>query len=80
MQHIVFNCEANNCSIAWDVIKELCALKHIQWPQGLDITSIMALPLLKIKSEDGKVRAGATRLFLINSGIRMRLPPMENPL
>ncbi len=39
-------------------------MKHIEGPQGFDVTSIMALPL-KIKSPDGSPRPGATRLLLI---------------
>src|SRR5258708_30238289 len=65
MQHIIFNCEANNCSYAWDVVRELCELKHIPWPRDFDITSIVALPLLKMRSANNKIRTGATRLFLI---------------
>ena len=65
MQHIIFNCEANHCSHAWDIVKELCSLKCIPWPHSFDITSIMALPLLKVKSENDRIRTGATHLLLI---------------
>src|SRR5258708_106085 len=61
---LYFNCEANGCYLAWRTVKELCAMKHIEGPQGFDVTSIMALPL-KIKSPDGSPRPGATRLLLI---------------
>src|SRR6266436_6718186 len=44
---------------AWSIVKDLCSKKHIEWPQGFDISSIMALPLLKIKSPS------ATCLLLI---------------
>ncbi len=67
MQHIIFNCEANNCTYAWDIVKEICTLKNIPWPQGFDITMVMALPLLKIRSTSGKTRMGTTQLFLITA-------------
>jgi len=67
MQHIIFNCKANSCNHTWNVVKELCSRKHIKWPQGFDISSIMALPLLKIKSPDNTPRPGATHLFLITA-------------
>ncbi len=65
IQHIIFNCEANNCSYAWEVVKEICELKHIPWPRDFDITSVMAIPLLKIRLTNNKIRTGATCLFLI---------------
>ena len=40
-------------------------MKHIVWLQGFDITTIMALPLLKQSSPDGSPRPGATCLLLI---------------
>src|SRR5258708_16621429 len=40
-------------------------LKRIPWPHGFDITSIMARPLLKVKSESNRIRTGATRVLLI---------------
>src|SRR5260221_4565704 len=64
MQHIIFNCEANGCDHAWNIVKELYTMKHIKWPQGFNISSIMALPL-KIKSPEGTPRPGATRFLLI---------------
>ncbi len=66
MQHIIFNCAANKCSHAWDTVKDLCARKNIDWPTGFDITSIMALPLLAIKTPEG-TRPGASRFFLITA-------------
>src|SRR5260370_35608710 len=39
--------------------------KKILWPADLDITTIMALPLLRICTPEGHIRAGASRLFLI---------------
>ena len=65
MQHIIFNCEANQCEIIWKIAKDICERKNIAWPSGLDITTIMALPLLKVRSENGETRQGATRLLLI---------------
>jgi len=47
MQHIVFNYKANQSAVIWNITKKLCEMKEIIWPEGLDITTIMALPLLK---------------------------------
>ena len=65
MLHVIFNCEANNCTYAWNVVKEICTLKNIQWPQGFDISTVMALPILKVRSANGKARSGASHLLLI---------------
>src|SRR5258705_13748011 len=40
-------------------------MKQIAWPQGFDITTIMALPVLIIRSPNGTTRNGATRLLQI---------------
>jgi len=64
MQHIVFNCEANQCNMIWNAARAICSKKNIDTPD-LDITTIMALPLVNIKSETGKIRPGATRLLRI---------------
>ena len=42
MQHIIFNCNANGCDHTWNAVKELCSRKCIEWPQGFDLSSIMA--------------------------------------
>ena len=65
MQHIVFNCKANQSTVIWNIAKKLCKMKEIIWPEGLDITTIMALPLLKIQSENGETQHGVMHLFLI---------------
>ncbi len=54
MQHIVFNCEANQSIEVWKIAKKLCEMKKIAWPASIDITTIMALPLLKVHSENGE--------------------------
>ena len=65
MQHILFNCNANQCKVIWKITKDICNHKNIPWPPTLDITTIMAIPLLKIHSPDGHICSGATCLFLI---------------
>ncbi len=65
MNHILFECKANQCDLIWKTTREICERKNIPWPQSLDTTTIMALPLLKVKTNTGKTRQGATHLFLI---------------
>src|SRR5260221_12885248 len=65
MQHIMFNCKANQSTEVWKITKKLCEMKDIAWPMGLDITIIMALPLLKIRSRNRVMQHGVTCLFLI---------------
>ena len=65
MQCILFNCDANQSKTIWKLAKQICECKNIPWPTDLDITTIMALPLLKVQSTDGHICNGATHLFLI---------------
>ncbi len=60
-----FNCEANQTKIIWKIAEMISERKNIQWPSNLDITTIMALPFLKVRNQDGHVRSGATHLLLI---------------
>src|SRR5258708_27629167 len=48
-------------------MKEICKCKNINipWPMNIDITTIMALPLLKIQTRDRHIHNGASCLFLI---------------
>ncbi len=65
MNHILFKCKANQCDLIWKTTREICERKNIPWLQSLDTTTIMALPLLKVKTNTGKTHQGATCLFLI---------------
>ena len=65
MNHILFECKGNQAKLIWKTAREICERKHIPWPPGMDVSTIMALPLLKVKARSGKIRHGATRLFLI---------------
>src|SRR5260370_35711885 len=65
MQHILFNCDTNQSNLIWSIAKEVCTCKNIPWLISLDITTIMALPLLKVHSPEGNIQNGATHLFLI---------------
>ncbi len=65
MQHILFNCNANQSKIIWKIAETISECKNIQWPSNLDVTTIMALLLLKVHNQDGQVCNGATCLFLI---------------
>ena len=42
-------------------------MKQITWPQGFDITTIMALPVLIIRSPNSTTRNGATCLLQITA-------------
>ncbi|SRR5258708_23118660 len=63
MQHIIFNCEANQCKMVMEHCTCNLCQENIDWPLGLDITTIMSLPLINIRLERGKVCTGATRLI-----------------
>src|SRR5258708_17907527 len=65
MQHILFNCKANQSKIIWNVAKEISLCKNIPCPTHPNITTVMALPLLKVCSMDGHNRSGATSQLLI---------------
>jgi len=65
MQHILFNCDTNQSKIIWKLAKMICERKNIPWLTNPDITTIMALPLIKVHTQDGHIRNRATRLFLI---------------
>ena len=62
MQHIVFNCKAKQNSLG---NCKAPMFKNIPWPTDFNITTIMALPLLKIHSLKGHICHGATHLSLI---------------
>src|SRR5260221_9939887 len=64
MQHIVFNCEANQCNIIWNATQAICSKKNIVTPD-LDIMTIMALPLINIRSETRQACPRATHLLRI---------------
>src|SRR5260370_26350351 len=53
MQHILFNCNTNQSKTIWNAAKKICEHKNIQWPINFDITTIMALPFLKVQAPDG---------------------------
>src|SRR5260370_33744418 len=65
MNHILIECKVNQGPQIWKSAKEICERKHIPWPPNIDISTIMALPLLKVRSNDGRIHQGATCLFLI---------------
>src|SRR5260370_11808812 len=65
INNILVECKVKQGPQIWKSAKEICETKHIPWPPNIDISTIMALPLLKVRSNDGRIRQGATRLFLI---------------
>ncbi|KAF8328904.1 uncharacterized protein EI90DRAFT_3063957, partial [Cantharellus anzutake] len=49
----------------WSIAKAICDRRKIPWPANLDISYIMAAPIIEIKATNGRSKNGETRLFRI---------------
>ena len=76
---IIFECKDNHFTHAWNVIKSLCKRKNISWPENFNITSIMALPISSLKSEDGQPRPSTSCFLLITTSKCKKLLNNSNP-
>lgn len=64
LRHILEDCQAPEREQIWNLAKELWEKKGLNWPQ-MTIGTVLTSGLADFKSERGKRRPGANRLFQI---------------
>ncbi|KIY61338.1 hypothetical protein CYLTODRAFT_479014 [Cylindrobasidium torrendii FP15055 ss-10] len=62
MDHILTRCKATGQKEIWNLMKQLCRAKGINWKKP-NLGDILASPLAEFKDRDGKQLNGRTRFY-----------------
>ena len=78
MQHILFNCDANQSKIIWKIAEKISQRKNIQWPYIYRTwTSLLSWPSHSWSKQPAHTKR---RYPPTHNNIRMRLPDLETKI